>query len=423
MAKKTMKKVTVKPKAEKKAKEEKKEMTRLGMALRTLGGIGGGTLGAYIGYPEVGAGLGTSLGATLSKWLGSGAYKVRSNTILTPDGSIPAMHNGGQSVVIRHKEYLGQITGSTTFSVVNSYTLNPGVQTSFPWLSTIAANFQEYKIKGMVFHYVPSSGDAVSSTNPALGTVMIQTSYRATDSAPSSKLEILNEYWASESVPSQPFCHPIECDPRENPFNIQYVRSGVLPSTENRLMYDLGVTHVAVQGQQTTGNPVGDLWVTYEVELKKPVLYSSISTTDESFIARCTGSVTTSDYWVGTQIKLGSMDVTLASTGKAITFPKGSYGTYGIILTINPATTFSACDTSAACTFTNCSASTDTNTVYEYNQVATSSTIYSFSKCLYVYIAEPTTQAVVTFGANTWTGTANNSKLSIFRVSASTLSP
>jgi hypothetical protein len=29
--------------------------------------------------------------------------------------SIPAMHNDGQSVIIRHREYLGEVRGSTTF--------------------------------------------------------------------------------------------------------------------------------------------------------------------------------------------------------------------------------------------------------------------------------------------------------------------
>ena len=42
-------------------------------------------------------------------------------------------------------------------------------------------------------------------------------------------------------------------------------------------MYDLGVTHVAVSGQQANDVVLGDLWVTYEVELKKPILYSNVT--------------------------------------------------------------------------------------------------------------------------------------------------
>jgi len=184
----------------------------------------------------------------------------------------------------------------------------------------LAANFQEYRFRGIVFHYVPSSGNAVSSTNPALGTVMFQTSYRASDTAPTSKLELLNEYWASENVPNEPFCHPIECDPKENPFNIQYVRTGDVPTGDSRLMYDLGVTHVAVQGMQTTGNIVGDVWVTYEVELKKPIISSNATASVNYAAYDLSGSITSANLWGTTHAPstLNTMDLVLANTGRTV---------------------------------------------------------------------------------------------------------
>ncbi len=257
-------------------------MTLLGTALRSLGGLGGGALGTMFGAPGVGSAVGTSLGGAISKWLGSGDYNVASNSIvkqsLKAAASIPAMHNDGQTVVIRHKEYLGEIRGSTTFTVQRSYELNPANVETFPWLSTIASSFQEYKFRGVVFHYIPSSGSAVSGTSPALGTVMLQTSYRSTDTPPSSKVEMLNEYCSNEVVPSEPMAHPIECDPKENPFNVMYVRNGPPPAGDSKLMYDLGITHVATSGQLAAGNVIGDLWVTYEVELKKPIVVSNVTT-------------------------------------------------------------------------------------------------------------------------------------------------
>jgi hypothetical protein len=162
------------------------------------------------------------------------------------------------------------------------------MEQTFPWLSAIAESFSEYTIKGLVYHYVPTSGSAIAGTNNALGSVMMHTSYRATEALPTSKHELLNEYWACESVPSEAFCHPVECDPKENPFNIQYVRNGELPSSESRLMYDLGNTVIATSGQQTTGVVLGDLWVTYEVELRKPVLYTGTAGGD-AFIYHTVG--------------------------------------------------------------------------------------------------------------------------------------
>lgn len=273
MAKKQQK-ITIK-KAKKVAKE--RELTRLGSALRTLGGLGGGAIGGLIGMPSAGSSAGSGLGAALSKWLGSGDYQVQSNTLvnsLKASGSIPAMHREGQTITVRHREFLGEVLSSTTFTTRMELPINPGMAVTFPWLSGIASKFQQYKVKGMVFHYVPTSGNAVSSTNNALGSVILQTSYRANDTGPSTKVEALNEYWSTEVVPSETVAHPIECNPNENPFNVQYVRAGTLASNDNILMYDLGRTFVCVSGQQAAGVVLGDMWVTYEVELKKPILDS-----------------------------------------------------------------------------------------------------------------------------------------------------
>ena len=97
-----------------------REMTRLGSALRALGGFAGGSLGSMVGSPGAGASVGSSLGAALSKWLGSGDYAVSSNSIVSRvmrgSDAIPGMHSNGQTVVIRHKEYLGEIKGSQNFA-------------------------------------------------------------------------------------------------------------------------------------------------------------------------------------------------------------------------------------------------------------------------------------------------------------------
>jgi hypothetical protein len=187
------------------------------------------------------------------------------------------MHSNAQTVTIRHKEFVREIKGSTAFNNEFSLILQPGNGDCFPWLSRIASHFQQYKWKGVIFHYVPTSGHAINSSNPAIGSVMMQTSYRATDTAPTTKAELLNEYWASEGAPDQSFVHPIECDPKENPFAIHYTRTGDPPAGDTRMMYDLGVTYIATNGMPATGNVVGDLWVTYEVELYKPIVTSNVT--------------------------------------------------------------------------------------------------------------------------------------------------
>lgn len=317
-------------------KSASKELTILGSALRSLGGLGGGALGGLIGMPTAGSSLGSSLGASISKWLGSGDYTVGANSVVkrSMHSPVPAMHQTNQSITVRHREYVTAIQGSTNFAIQGSYILNPGLSDTFPWLSGIAQSYQEYAIKGMVFHYVPTSGTAVSGTNPALGSVMIQTSYRSNDAPPSSKVELLNEFFSNEVVPCHEMAHPIECDPKENPFAIHYIRNTSIPTNDSPLMYDVGVTTIATAGMPATGNVVGDLWVTYEVELKKPIVSSNVtadawagmSFSSPGSASNLFGTLGPNGYVVPSS-NAGNIFVTVNNTNM-ITIPKGTSGNF-----------------------------------------------------------------------------------------------
>jgi len=178
----------------------------------------------------------------------------------------------------------------------------------------------------MVFHYVPTSGMSVASANTALGSVMFQTSYRATEAAPSSKIEMMNEYWASEGRPCDEICHPIECDPKENPFNIQYIRSSPLVPGENILMYDLGVTTIATTGQQENDRVLGDIWLSYEIELKKPRLTGANTETTRSLQIFSNTSVTQAAPFG--QYKIESSIEGVSTNNNVITFPPNFAGEY-----------------------------------------------------------------------------------------------
>ncbi len=418
MAKKT-KKIVIKTRPKKK---KSSEVTRLGGALRALGGLGGRALGSLVGYGSEGASVGTSLGASLSRWLGSGDYTVSSNSIVQrveASGSVPAMHKEGQSVIIRHKEFLGEIRGKQAFTVVAQFPINPGMYATFPWLSRIANAFQEYRIRGMVYHYVPTSGNAVSSTNAALGTVMVQTTYRSNDSVPTSKLEMLNEYWSSENKPSEAFCHPVECNPKENPFNIQYIRNGAIPSNDSVLMYDLGLTTVAVSGQQADDTVLGDLWVTYEIELKKPILSSNVTDFTPGatlVVANSGGSITGSTLFNGNVTQSGNVNMTLG--GNTLTFPRGAVGDWTIRINVEAETTFSACNFSILPTITNCTLLniTPSSTVVRTVIGGTSPTLNRMFYELAVRIVEPSLQATVSLPVGTLTGNALATNITILRI-------
>jgi hypothetical protein len=199
-------------------------------------------------------------------------------------------------------------------------------------------SFQEYRIRGMVFHYVPTSADSGNGTSQALGSIMMQTTYRANDAPPTSKREILNEYWSNESAPCDPCAHPIECSTSETPFQVQYIRSVDVPSSDSSLLYDLGTTHIAVAGQPANGIVLGDLWVTYEVELKKPLVRSNMTAGDAfvyvSNFVPVPGTWATATMFdnVGNNGPMGNLPLTLS--GRTVTFPRDVAGIFYVAMRI-----------------------------------------------------------------------------------------
>jgi len=175
---------------------------------------------------------------------------------------------GSDGVVIRHREYLGDVMASTVFSLT-SYGLNPGDFTTFPWLSTLAQQFEEYRFRGLVFVYKPTSGFIGGST-PSLGTVMLATQYDVLDPPFSSK-QIMDSYeYADAVLPTESCMHGVECDRSLTPVPTLYIRHGAAPAGSDPRLFDIGTFSIATIGQQASTYSVGELWVTYDVEFLKP---------------------------------------------------------------------------------------------------------------------------------------------------------
>lgn len=208
---------------------------------------------------------------------GMGAYNIsniRHNVLLKPD--IPEVRNsvyveGG--TIIRHREYLGAITSSAVASQfkIQSFSLNPAQAETFPWLSTIAQNYEEYKPNGLSFEFRSTASDAIaSSTNLALGQIMMCTQYDPTDPVFTDDISLLNYTWAQSGKVSDNVCHYVECDPKQSPLSHLYTRTDA-PSNDSDLRFsDFGTFSIASSGLQGTNVQIGQLWVTYEFIMYKP---------------------------------------------------------------------------------------------------------------------------------------------------------
>jgi hypothetical protein len=222
----------------------------------------GGAVGGTIGMGD----QGRELGAYVSRISGMGSYRVRMNSL---GGRVPEFGSGKMSRVrVRRSEYLGDVTGSTSFTL-KAYSLNPGLYNTCPWGHPIALQHLQYKFLGAAMVYKSTSADALNSTNTALGTVIMATETNPNRSNYRSKLEMEAAQFASSGRPSEDIIHFIECDPKEKPLSHLYVRGSDLDSGEDVRFYDWGTFQIATVGMQAAAT-IGELWFTYDVEFVFP---------------------------------------------------------------------------------------------------------------------------------------------------------
>jgi hypothetical protein len=249
----------------KKARREIKKQSKGTFA--RVGANLGGILGASYGQANLGRSFGGFIGRGLSRATGFGDYEVRSNSLVAPT-VVPDF--GPNSVRITHKEYLGNVDGSTKFEY-RQYPLNPGMATTFPWLSGIARNYQQYRMNGVIFQYVSTSAFALGTTNSALGKVILATNYNAEDPSFTSTVGMLATQFSNYCRPADSIQHAIECAPTETANNVYYVRTDLDGTGKDLRLTDIGFTEIATEGMQSSSE-VGGLWITYDITLMKPIL-------------------------------------------------------------------------------------------------------------------------------------------------------
>jgi len=325
--------VTARSEARLKEAEAKRNATKDPGVISSIGGVAGQYIGSTFGGPigaAAGSFLGGKLGHLVEKITGFGDYKIANNSIMkggmSPPYVVNSMNKG--SVIIRHREYIGDVKATQVFTV-QSFPINPGLASTFPWLSQIAGSFEQFRMRGCLFEFLSTSSDALlsSSTSTALGTVNMATQYDVAHPPFTDKRSMLNHEFSNSSKPSCSFIHPIECKKSRTPVTELYTRFGSVPAGSDPHLYDLGNFQIATEGMQATGGVLGELWVTYEVELMKQQFFI------ESFTDHWYFSSATAAAWLGVGatkhvLRPGStIGGTINDAGNVYSFP--DYVPYG----------------------------------------------------------------------------------------------
>jgi hypothetical protein len=256
------------------AKEKKKEQASSSSSGMSIGSKVGSTIGG-----KVGGWVGDMASKALSFITGFGDYEVKENSIVQKlgagTGQVPMFLSAGGCCRLSHREFLGLVVSPGGQFNITGYPINPFNSSTFPWLAEIAGSFESFRMKGMVVEFVSTYGDAVASTNAALGSVILATQYNTAAPPFSTQSQMENYQFATSCKPSVSMIHPIECDPSQLPLDHLYVFNAV-PGSNDPRWSNLGITYLATVGQQAAAT-LGELWVSFDIEFYMPKLISSVS--------------------------------------------------------------------------------------------------------------------------------------------------
>lgn len=275
----------------------KKIRQKLKKASRKVGGAMLKTGVSMVGQQAENVGLPSSLvnkiekkvnRAIDKKIVGSGLYRGRGayemNKLMAGSDHVPetflSVGDETGDIIITRKEYITDIFSPIDPGGFNNttYSVNPGLQQPFVWLSQIAPNYTEYRFEQLVFEYRP----VISSTtlSGAMGTIIAAFNYNAAAVPFVNKVQ-MNEYDAAKSFrPCDALRLGVECDRSKMAQGTLFTRAGNVPIGQDIKTYDVGTFQIATYGLPDsvfpTGTQLGELWVYYTVRLSKPQLYDSL---------------------------------------------------------------------------------------------------------------------------------------------------
>jgi len=191
------------------------------------------------------------------------AYPVRINSLMRGGLTERELSNIVREgrVLVRHREFVTKLILGKD-KPVNVLKLTPGLTRLMPWLDRVSRQYKYYSVRGLVFDYVPT----VSSLN--LGLINM-CSYQGMVGG-----RTLSDYstYQKKRV-CVPWIHPVDMEraPKGTNYLVGMNNHG---SGAGQYCYSM-------EGKLPDYGPVGELWVTYEVELWGS--YMEVSANDTIF--------------------------------------------------------------------------------------------------------------------------------------------
>lgn len=219
---------------------------------------------------------------------------------------------------IVHSELVGSINGSVAFEV-NRYAVNPGLSATFPWLSSQADGWEQYRFRYLYFEFVTRTATST------VGSVILTPDYNPSDPNPADEKSATSYFNAVETAPwVDQKCH-LSVESMFPLGSRKFIRNCEVsgdPKTFDAAAFFLCTV------EEAGADPIGKLWVHYDVELFVP--QTMISTP----IGRISGwsnvgtqtvaASATPEFVVLDTERVNGLRLPDPSSG-AITLPRGTY--------------------------------------------------------------------------------------------------
>jgi len=249
------------------------------------------------------------------------------------------------AIMITHHEYIKDIYGGAQ-SVFDAdvFYVNPGLEDTFPWLSQVGANFEEYEFTQCVFEFRSTIGMSAVTTSGQVGQIMMAPQYNAGLPDYPDKLSLLSSYSPVSARTTDNVSCGLECDfSKRAGAKVLRVRTAPVFVDQDIKTYDLCKLQVSQLAMPSTfaNQQLGELWVSYSVILRKPKLNSGSGNTisEDLFQIKATGSnvpfgTLPTNLWAAQQNNLGcSLSATTGAGNRlTITFPTGASAYYEVKL-------------------------------------------------------------------------------------------
>lgn len=318
----------------------------------------GAAMATAAGQPEFAVPLGTAAGVlgAASNYIGRGAYKAN-GLISGGADTMPRMNHINDetgSLMVSHRERLMDVFAPSDSGFHQDvFTVSPGIEKTFPWLSQIAANYEEYELMQCVFEYDGHSLVGINDTLEVQGSLIMATQMNVKDKPFRDRHEMERFPHASKCAQHGSMAHGVECDPRKiQGDGHRYIRMGGLTKDEDARDFDHAKFTIGQYNTPTelAGKEIGQLYVYYTVKLMKPKISSGRGDAISTFRAFCenpdvgrafgklgndVGQTITNGMQVAARNSLPLTPTYDASNDLTLTFDPYVSGTFRVTVTIS----------------------------------------------------------------------------------------